>query len=198
MHDSRRYHIPIVGVLTTFVRYHPGSSQAKAAGSITDATVEDGRQDEEASRRQRKERPPPGVQAALNVLGRRPRRAEPDRLRLSDSYLRGALLRKARLQQGENLRGVLLRKARLQGAHKRQGVNLRYANLTDAHLEEAHLEGASLRKAILVEAGLEGAHLEGASLPKAILTAADLEGAHMKRASLSKRTYAVPSCMTPT
>lgn len=198
MNDSRRYHIPIVGVLTTFIRDHAPLPNAEE--STTTVTAEGGGPNHGAASHPRKERPPAGVQAALTILGRRPKRAEPDRLRLADTYLHGVLLRNARLQQGESLRGALLRKARWQqDTNLPQGVNLRYADLTDSHLEGANLEGASLRGANLQGADLEEARMKRADLPDADLSrfirpvgkprhanlsSADLRGADLRRANL--------------
>jgi len=78
---------------------------------------------------------------------------------LKCAILKGAVLRRARLEDteftGAHLRGADLRKARLEGAYfssaDLKGVDLRYAHLEGADLRYAHLEGADLRYA----------HLEG-------------------------------------
>jgi uncharacterized protein YjbI with pentapeptide repeats len=141
------------------------------------------------------ERAPADVQAALTVLGRRPR-GEADERPLD---LRGVDLRGADLN-GVDLGGARLCEAHLEGASL-QGANLaeadlRQAFLTGADLVEANLIGANLREAhlgaaYLVEAHLENAdlgaaHLEGAYLGGAFLEGADLGGAHLDGAYIYK------------
>lgn len=103
-------------------------------------------------------RPQQDVQAALTVLGRRnPQRSEHDHLRLSDTYLVGA-----------NLRRAHLRKARL-----------RRSESGDARFEQADLRSAKLGKADLSGADLGEADLRDAKLTGATLTDAKLKGAHL-------------------
>jgi Pentapeptide repeats (8 copies) len=158
MVDSARDHGPIVEALAAFVRGH--ARGGRAGSGISDLPDTD--------------RLPGDVQAALTVLGRRPDRLdlEVDHLRLSQTDIRRAHLRNARLQC----------------------ARLRYAHLEKAHLESADLGGARLRRAFLKRADLEGANLryadlrgarlKRARLREAVLDHATLVGAHMKHAKL--------------
>ena len=110
------------------------------------------------------------VQAALTVLGRRPRadKLELDRIRLGNTNLRYTLLREGRLD----------------------GAAFRDARLEEVHWENTSLIGAEFRRAILRRAGFEGAVLQNAwledtDLRGANLTGADLVGARMQGAHLS-------------
>jgi hypothetical protein len=81
------------------------------------------------------------VQAALTVLGRRPRdRVEPFPLQLHRTDLRGAMLAEAHLE------GAYLPQARLEGAILigtcLEGADLAYVHLWGANLANAHLEDA--------------------------------------------------------
>jgi hypothetical protein len=159
--DSERDQGPIVEVLIAYVRSHaPWPPQ----------------ETEEVLVPKSRRRPPPDVQAALRVLGRRdPGRDEKGlRLRLSDVDLRGANLRGGRLE----------------------GARFRRSNLEGAHLEGAQLQGAKFRKANLHKAdlasapdlGLSGANLAGADLKGANLESAKLEGVNLNGAICDERT----------
>ncbi|MEU1180734.1 pentapeptide repeat-containing protein [Streptomyces sp. NPDC005820] len=102
-------------------------------------------------------KPAADFQAALTVLGRRPRRRERFKLNLRDADLRGANLVDARLDNA-SLDGARLEDAKL------ARVSLRNASLVGAHLE----------RAVLVEADLKGARLDGAYLQDAVLNLANL------------------------
>jgi hypothetical protein len=157
MNDSARDHGAIVEVLTAFVREH---------APVSDPPPEE------------YERPDGDVQAALTVLGRRPVRAdrELDFLRMSDTFLRRALLRGARF------RSVRLRNARLENAH------LERATLVDAHLRGVYLEHADLEGADLTNASLVGAHLDNATLIKARMGGVKLDRASMQGTHLAGAT----------
>ena len=117
------------------------------------------------------EEPAPDVQAALTVLGRRPRhhrRHEPEHLdlhglHLAQADLAGANLTGAQLG-GANLTGAQLFRADLTGA-RLDGANLTRAQLNAANMTDARLFGADLTRA-----GLDGADLTGAQLPGAART----------------------------
>ena len=102
------------------------------------------------------------------------------RINLQQSWLNGANLPGARLEKVEltrsHLKRAILRKARLQGA------NLDEARLHRADLIEAYLQEAGLRNAHLQMAILDGAKLQAANLAGARLRGADLSWAHMHRA----------------
>ncbi|MEV5242574.1 pentapeptide repeat-containing protein [Streptomyces cinnamoneus] len=109
MADSARDHYTIVEVLAAFVREH---AQPPTAPEGADRRVS------------------ADVQAALTVLGRRPRRAE---LELRPVNLLGVWLHKADLR-GANLEGAVLCRAHLRGA-----------DLIRTRLQGSHLDGADLR-----------------------------------------------------
>jgi hypothetical protein len=113
---------------------------------------------------------PRDVQAALTVLGKRPRAGELelDRIRLGNANLRYTLLRDGRLDK------AAFRDARLDEAHWER-----------TSLVEAEFRGAILRKADFEGVVLRGAWLEDADLRDAKLTGADLAGARMTGAHLS-------------
>ncbi len=106
---------------------------------------------------------------------------------LTRTHLRRAHLEDARLQGthlvGAFLQGAELRDARLQGA-KLMSVFLQGAGLWDASLQGAKLVGAFLQGAKLVGARLQGAELWSTFLQGAELGGAFLQGAELWRASL--------------
>ncbi|MCK8438538.1 pentapeptide repeat-containing protein [Streptomyces sp. D2-8] len=182
MRDSEKDHATIVEVLAAFVREHaPAPTDSVTEGeerlvrrSLRMLLAHLGTGGSKVQvRRSHIDRPSEPVQAALTVLGRRPRgRDEPFHIDLSKTYLRGANLARAHLE-----------KALLWGAH------LEYADLTDARLEGAELEDARLYAADLTDAFLMGAYLGGAYLVGAHLMGthlegADLNGAHLENAFL--------------
>ena len=108
------------------------------------------------------------IQAAMWVLGRRPRSHPEWQLYLSRVDLRGvfldgrlskAMFRHANLARGY-MPNVQLDDADLEDADLRE-ANLRGARLTGANLRKAHLQGADLRGADLRGADLRGADLRG-------------------------------------
>ena len=123
-------------------------------------------------------------------------------INLQGSWLKGADLRKARLQgailTGAHLKGATLVEARLQGAILTgaylQKADLREARLQGAYLDraylqEANLSNACLQGAMLIEARLQGvilkwAYPQGAILYRAYLQKADLSGARLQGAIL--------------
>ena len=144
------------------------------------------------------------IQAALTVIGgRNPQKdSENQRLDLSNSDLRGAILKEANLQgvnfYAANLQGIFLNAANLQGAilekanlqkaflskailHKASfyEANLQNAFLTGANLQEADLYGANLQEAVLDRADLQEAFLNGANLRRASFIGANLQNAHL-------------------
>ena len=119
------------------------------------------------------------------------------RIGLQESWLNGAMLDRARLQEanlaGARLQGASLRAARLQGAHlgrtQLQGANLAGARLQGARLREACLQGANLAGAQLQGAFLVRAQLQGANLREARLQGANLVGAQLQGATCQRRSY---------
>ena len=140
------------------------------------------------------------VQAALTVIGRRnpgrdytieevqDSRPKIKRLNLSNSNLRGADLRYARLK-GANLNGADLMFADLNDANL-DGADLRYArlegaNLDGADLRYAHFKGANLNGADLMFADLSDTDLSSANLSNANLSGVNLSDTHFNNANLS-------------
>ncbi|WP_369382782.1 pentapeptide repeat-containing protein [Streptomyces sp. cg36] len=114
--------------------------------------------------------PEESVQAALTVLGRRPQVAEPFRIDLRHTDLRGADLQNARLER-VRLGGSRLDRANLIGAHLEESW-LRDSVFTGAWLDGTHLEGAVIRGTDLRGARMQGAHFNGTRLVDADLSTA--------------------------
>jgi hypothetical protein len=108
----------------------------------------------------------PDVQAALTVLGRRPKAAGVHRVPLD---LRGVDI------AGADLSNANLERAELNGACLNSAV-LRDAQLSRARLHGAHLDGADLSSADLTDAKLGGATFLEAEMYKVVLAEADVEG----------------------
>lgn len=191
MVDSERDHPTIVEVLAAYVREHAplpdeAASGDEARSSSADLTAG----------------PATDVQAALAVLGRRPRgRTERDQLDLRRTMLCradlwGAMLKDARLEDSDlkqanfghaDLTGADLAHADLTRADL-NGTALERAKLTGAHLAHAHLIGADLTGTNLIGADLTGANLEYAKLTGAHLDGADLTGTKLNRVDLTGAT----------
>lgn len=121
--------------------------------------------------------PPADLQAAVNVLARRPSRPEPRRVDLRSTDLVGLSLRHFEFRTQPNLSRVFLTSADLRRADLR-GVDFRGSILNYADLCMAWLGGARLDGVALFAADLRGARLDGAALAKADLRAADLRESH--------------------
>ncbi|MFD0351674.1 pentapeptide repeat-containing protein [Kitasatospora aburaviensis] len=207
MRDSAKDHATIVEVLAAFVRQHapapprhrPGILRRRPRPTPAPTTLVGLVRAHQELRRWRLSNPDGGahtvrlrpvepVQAALTVLGRRPRdRMEPFVLDLADTDLRGANLHNVYLERanlaGANLEGAVLFEAHLERANL-AGANLERAILGLAHLERANLAGTNLERAILGLAHLERANLAGTHMGLAILAGAHLERAHLRGAHL--------------
>lgn len=135
--NSEDDHWPIIEVLTAFVRQNASRSSESMATSepVESESI----------------KPPPDIQAILNVLGRTVKpfnqRADYQRVDLRNTDLRGASFLRS------NLEGVMLGGANLTSADFRQTC-LRQADLTDAVLARADLRGANLVDTVLVGANL--------------------------------------------
>ena len=106
-----------------------------------------------------KSKPSEEVQSLLTLLFRQEHEVFTGRrIDLQESWLNGAMLDQARLQE-----------ANLSGAY------LQGADLSEAYLQEANLIGARLQGAYLREAQLQGANLLGAQLQGARLAGAQLQ-----------------------
>jgi uncharacterized protein YjbI with pentapeptide repeats len=175
--DSERDHWPIMEVLCAYVRNPRNAGEPKPRPDGTKA-----RSDEFRAWLRTIEKPRVDVQAALTVIGDRPK----ERVRFEEKQGFDLDLSEANLQRyrlkGKFARAVL-HHAHLEGAiiHEAhlEGANLIEARLEGANLREARLEGASL-----IEARLEGAYLRGARLEGANLFGAGLEGANLNHARL--------------
>ncbi|MEV6489773.1 pentapeptide repeat-containing protein [Actinoplanes sp. NPDC051633] len=161
MRDSRADHEPIVEIVSAFVREHatfrgepePGANPSTFPGPPTPG-VAPLRAD---------------IQAAITILGRRPRRKELGRLDLRGVDLRGVRAHAA------NLRNAVLLEARLDhadlGKAELAGARLRKGSLRSAWLRAADLRNSSLR-----HVDLRGANLSEARLQDADLTHAETDG----------------------
>jgi hypothetical protein len=158
--DSYEDRATVAAILVAFVRTHAPVRSAGALGEPADDVWLGVRA--------------PDVQAALTILGRRPRSDED-----GDIYLSHTDLRKARMVEGRwddlvcahsNLAGARMRSASLVGA------GLDHSDLRGAHLSNVVLQGAKLRDVRLDGANLRGADLRGADLTGATLDGADLTG----------------------
>jgi hypothetical protein len=131
--DSERDHWPVMEILTAYVREHaPGPPK-----SLKDAPPPQAHPSSKGDPATAQEQPPPklatDIQAILTVLGRRTRtygNGEQQRLNLTNTDLRGAILTQAQLQ------GAILTQAQLQGA------NLQLAHPQGTILNQAQLQGA--------------------------------------------------------
>jgi uncharacterized protein YjbI with pentapeptide repeats len=172
--DSVRDRGVISEVLSAFIREHSVRAPSSTAGPNEQHTHEVAPSKGLAT----------AVQAALRVLGRRPRNdstypgADLTGADLSGAILAGLNLADAVLA-GTNLAGGILAQADLTDAH------LRLANLAQAELTEANLAGAFFARADLAGADLRDANLTGGSLTQANLTGADLSGANLSGVDLS-------------
>ncbi|MFF7889256.1 pentapeptide repeat-containing protein [Streptomyces sp. NPDC020794] len=117
------------------------------------------------------------VQAAMTVLGRRPKSLEPWSLYLSRTDLRSADLSRDHLSDAQ-IRHSNLARAWLPDAFLER-TNLTDTDLRQANLRHAHMARAVLRGAHLQEADLRGTDLHGADLRGANLWDARLEGADL-------------------
>ncbi len=139
--DSPKDYLPIMDVLTAYVRYNapwpaPAHPPADGPGEV---------------------KPRADVQAILTILGRP---APPTRkLDLRRTDLRGAEFWDAHLEgtdfwgahlEGAKLWGAQLQRTKLENAHL-EGANLREAKLTGAKLKDVCLKDADLREADLTE-----------------------------------------------
>ena len=144
--DSPRDYLPIMNVLTAYVRYNAPWPPTSPTRPLSETGAVD-------------PKPRTDVQAILSILGR-PTSFE-RKLDLRRTDLPGAEFWDARLENtdfwGAHLEGAQLWGARLDGA-----------KLEKASLERANMKGTTLSGAILTNACLTGADLEGADLSHAV------------------------------
>jgi len=172
MIDSPRDHPTIVEVLATFAREH---SRPLADRMDQDEEIPTGTDLPES---------PTDIQAAVRVVGRRPRnRVERGRLDLTRAYLARANL------SGVDLSGAILKDAFLMeadlSASRLLNVSLRYALLTRARLEDATMTKADLDHANFERVVARGVNLAHAQMYLTRLNLADLTSAKMNDVHLS-------------
>jgi uncharacterized protein YjbI with pentapeptide repeats len=175
--DSEADRAAIYEILTAYVRGHaPWPPQRATTPEVVDESLGGlASQPDRLAPDQRLEDLPllqiraADVQAALTILGRRPRCAGDRRLDLARTDLRGA-----------DLEGAHPEKAYLRGTH------LERAYLDGAHLEEADLEGAHLEQAAFINVYYERPSLGGAYVKGAMLIDVNLEGARLAEGSLGE------------
>ncbi|MGW2213590.1 pentapeptide repeat-containing protein [Nonomuraea sp. NPDC001684] len=182
MIESEREHETVVEVLAAFVRDQTAFSPVSSAPQ----EPQEPQEDERAATWLVK--PRTDVQAALTVLGRRPKRPERDGLvDLSQTDLTGADLGDLTFDGAWFWRSKL-RSAKLQGASFEGTVfshaDLKYAGLSYASLRGAKFYNTQLQQAVILSAKLQGAVLEDADLRGAYLAATDLHEAVLKGAQM--------------
>ena len=179
----------VTAVLSTYVRAHAAWSGSTGADRAA-APVVVGHELSWLTLRA------PDVQAAMTVLGRRPRAHDDEQLFLSYTDLS-----KARMADGwwcdlmcrhANLVAARMQRSRLDRA------DLSDTDLRGAYLFESCLVDATLQRAVLAGADLRGADLRGADLTGADLTGADLTDADLDGVRSDHRTrwpagFAVPN-----
>lgn len=166
--ESPRDHTAIVKVLAAFVRNatHRGAMAAPGALPRERNAI--------AAIPAWGTEPELDVQAAIEVLVRRPRRPEARRVDLRGCGLAGLSLRSFEFAQPPSLGGTFLtsadlRRADLRGVHF-DGAILNVADLCGALLHNARLDDTPLHKADLRLANLTGATLEATDLSGADLS----------------------------
>jgi hypothetical protein len=145
--DSKPDHATVMEVLTAFVRQHAAwvDDQPEKGSAQPDIRLD--------------------IQAILTVIGRRDltyKRGESQRLNLSGTDLRWAILNKAKFD----------------------GVDLTSSHLENAQLKETELNEAILTNVDLTDAVMEGGQLQGADLRGAVFRNAKVAGANFKDAKL--------------
>jgi uncharacterized protein YjbI with pentapeptide repeats len=126
--------------------------------------------------------PPPDVQAAVAVLGRRTALATDPPLDLRNVDLRGARLSGAKLQ------GTYFGGAQLQNADFSL-AQLRVANFDEAQLQGTSFDGAELQNATFSRAQLQKAHFFGAKLQGTDFFGAQLQGTGFAGAQLEAARF---------
>ena len=169
-----RDHIPVMEVLTEFIRTPPYQEAAKRAEARREA--ENARKEENDAGANTDMPPPvqcPDIHAALQVIAER---NDAQKERENKVYFKPSLTRAALREL--DLRDANLTEADLTDANL-TGANLGGANLTNASLDGANFAGADLTGADLTSANFDGADLTGADLTSANFDGADLTGANL-------------------
>lgn len=193
--ESAQEHGSVVSVLAAFVRHRTRPDPALGPDLELPEVRNSGRPP--LPHGPQGTEPPPDVQAAVDVLARRPQRHEPRRMDLRDAVLPGLLLRGFEFDGAPRLDRALLTSADLRRADLR-GAELRGAVLNFTDLRRSLLHGARLDGAHLHRADLRGADLSGAVLTDADLTGADLrECAGLTRDQLAGATTDATTRLPP-
>ncbi|MEU1398403.1 pentapeptide repeat-containing protein [Micromonospora zamorensis] len=197
MAESARDHGAVVDILAAFIR-----ERRPLVDTGGDRIPEDSDGSDKAYKSAKAERFPADVQAALTVLGRRPRRPEQHGVDLRNSDLAGADLSRSYFPnlavEFTVLSGADLSGAELTGLVANNAVlrdaNLRNARLANAQLREvvghgAALDGARLgaadfRNSGFIEISAEGADLRGAVMDYAVFDDSNMGKCDMREASL--------------
>ena len=153
--QSSRDALAIYGILATYVRTRSPWPPSRSVDQKASAPAADIPHLRDRA---------PDIQAAMTVIGHRPRLSDPFAGDPEPSVAEWA--RRVLLLEQTDLRRVLLIEANLQHVH-----------LRGASLQRAELTNADLRSAVLVQADMRGALLQGADLRGAVLDGATLTGA---------------------
>lgn len=134
------------------------------------------------------DRPSEEIQSILTLLFVKDHRIfEGERIDLSNCWLNGAILSRARLARADfwkaHLKGAGLNDTNLE-ATVLYGADLRHSALWKSNLNESNLERSVLKGADLNNSSLKGSILIGANLQGAILRSADMSGSHLACADL--------------
>ncbi|RMI45224.1 pentapeptide repeat-containing protein [Streptomyces triticirhizae] len=118
----------------------------------------------------------PDIQEAVEVLARRPRRAEPRRIDLRHTRLAGLSLRHFEFESAPRLEWMFLTGADLHRADLR-GAHMRGTILNDADMRWAWLQDACCEGTQMAFVDFRGASLNGADFRRAFLRGADFREA---------------------
>ena len=134
------------------------------------------------------ERPSEEIQSLLTLLFVKEHDIfQGERIDLSNCWLNGSILSKARLARADfwraHLKGAGLNEADLQGSIL-YGADLRHSALWKSNLNASNLERSILKGADLNNASLNASILIGANMQGVILKSADMAGSHLACADL--------------
>ncbi|MEU3750990.1 pentapeptide repeat-containing protein [Streptomyces narbonensis] len=185
--ESPQEHLTVITTLATYVREHTRRS-GRSYPSPPDTT-----EDWESLLPEWGTELPSDIQAAMEVLARRPERTEPRRIDLRHTNLSGLMMREFEFESRPRLTRMFLtwcdlRRADMRGVDLRGSI-LNTSDLSAAWLDRAQLAGVQFSSARLCGARLGGADILGADFCLADLrdvsglTAAQLSGAVIDEAT---------------
>ena len=139
-------------------------------------------------RKKYSERPSEEIQSLLTLLFVNDHNIfEGERIDLSNCWLNGSILTRARLARADfwkaHLKGAGLNEADLQ-CTVLYGADLRHSALWKSNLNESNLERSVLKGSDLNNSSLKGAVLIGANMQGVVLKFADMSGSHLACADL--------------